>query len=220
MGFFSNVLGNALHSHIHPSHLDKSEVQLLERHLRLTICAWYTQCMIHSQDKSVCGPPHWTSLSWSPNCQLWLFSGGVGRNRSNIYISNDVSCLHVPRYCLPLHHSGSRWFGAVLHHIQYFNQYWLQKCDWRVVATLLYRAVLSEFRVARPCRTSSNHIPYRGRSTGQFRVSLGWFNHIKPPRTTVMKGEAGRKGSLEWVRGGSTAPNLLEPLWCRGKQAY
>ena len=56
-GIFSNVLGNALHSHIHSSHLDKSEVQLLERHFRLTVCAWYTQCMMHSQDKLVCVPP-------------------------------------------------------------------------------------------------------------------------------------------------------------------
>ena len=34
---FSNVLDNPLCSHIHSSHLDKSEVQLLERHLRLTV---------------------------------------------------------------------------------------------------------------------------------------------------------------------------------------
>ena len=52
------------------------------------------------------------------------------------------------------------------------------------------------------------------------RVRAGRFDHTKPPRTTVLKGEAGLKGSLELVRGGSTAPNLLEPLSCRGKQAY
>lgn len=57
MEFFPMFLGNPLHSRIHSSHPDKPEVQLLERHLRFTVCAWYTQCMIHSQDKSVCGPP-------------------------------------------------------------------------------------------------------------------------------------------------------------------
>ena len=95
----------------------------------------------------------------------------------------------------------------------------------------------SKLRVVRLHRTSSNHCHEGGnRPAGQVRVSTGWFDHTKPPRTTflqgnkdyravlsefgvvrphrttVMKGEAGRKGSLESVRGGSTAPNLLEPL--------
>ena len=48
-----------------------------------------------------------------------------------------------------------------------------------------YRVVSSEFGVVRPHRTSSNHCD----------VDL--------------------QGSFEWVRGGSTTPNLLEPLWCR-----
>ena len=43
-------------------------------------------------------------------------------------------------------------------------------------------------------------------------MRLRWFNHIEPPGTTVMKGEADRKGSLESVRGGSTVQNLLKPL--------
>ena len=34
------------------------------------------------------------SLSWSPNCQLWLPSG-VGRNRSNVHIWND-SLTNIP----------------------------------------------------------------------------------------------------------------------------
>ena len=42
-------------------------------------------------------------------------------------------------------------------------------------------------------------------------MSSGLFVHTKPPRTTVMKGEAGLKGSSECVRGGSTAQNLHEP---------
>ena len=63
-GIFSSVLGNPLHSHLHSSHPDKPEVQLLERHLRLTVCAWYTQCMIHSQDNLVSVPVHPVSLSW------------------------------------------------------------------------------------------------------------------------------------------------------------
>ena len=79
-------------------------------------------------------------------------------------------------------------------------------------------------------------------STGRFnhtkppRVSLGWFDHTEPPQTTVTKGEAGLQGrftepsrttvtngeaglqgSFEWVWGGSTTSNLLEPLWWRGK---
>ena len=48
----------------------------------------------------------------------------------------------------------------------------------------------------------------RSRTTRQFRVSLGRFDHIEPSLTTVMKGEAGQKGSLVSVRGVSTAPNL------------
>ena len=46
------------------------------------------------------------------------------------------------------------------------------------------------------------------------------FDLTEPPRTSVLKGEAGLKGSLEGVREGSTAPNILEPLCGRGKQAY
>ena len=38
---------------------------------------------------------------------------------------------------------------------------------------------------------------------GKVRVSLVRFDHTEPLRTTVMKGEAGLKGSLECVRGGS-----------------
>ena len=84
-----------------------------------------------------------------------------------------------------------------------------------------YRAVSSQFWVVQPLRTSSNHCD-KGVSwwEGQFEVSSGRVNciepsrttFIEPPQTTVMKGEAGRKGSLESVRGGSTALNLLEPL--------
>ena len=39
-----------------------------------------------------------------------------------------------------------------------------------------------------------------------------YLNLPELTQTTVMKGEAGRNGSLESVRGGSTALNLLEPL--------
>ena len=52
------------------------------------------------------------------------------------------------------------------------------------------------------------------------RVSLGRFNQTEPPRTTVMKKEAGLQRWYEWVWGGSTTSNLLETLWWRGKQAY
>ena len=107
-----------------------------------------------------------------------------------------------------------------------------------------YREGSSAFGEVRIQRTSSNHCEEEGsRATGKVRVSLGRFDYteppritmkkgkaglqgrsrttfIEPPQTTVMKGEAGRKGSLESVRGGSTALNLLEPLCCRGKQAY
>ena len=40
---------------------------------------------------------------------------------------------------------------------------------------------------------------YEGGSmtTGQVRVSSGWFDHTKHPRTIVMKGEAGLHGRLE-----------------------
>ena len=38
-----------------PSLHTNLNVQLLERHLRLTVCAWYTQCMIHSQDNTTLG---------------------------------------------------------------------------------------------------------------------------------------------------------------------
>ena len=38
-----------------PSLHTNLNVQLLERHLRLTVCAWYTQCMIHSQDNTALG---------------------------------------------------------------------------------------------------------------------------------------------------------------------
>ena len=83
-----------------------------------------------------------------------------------------------------------------------------------------YRASLSEFGVVRQHQTSSNHFAAGGsRPTGQFRVSSLWFDHIEPPRTTVMKGGEGLQGSYESVKGGSTTPNLLKPLWCRGKQA-
>ena len=56
--------------------------------------------------------------------------------------------------------------------------------------------------------------------TGKVGVRLVRFDLPEPPRTTVMKGEAGLKGNLEGVREGLTAPNILEPLCCRGKQAY
>ena len=46
--------------------------------------------------------------------------------------------------------------------------------------------------MVRPHRTSSNHCDAGGsRPIGQFRVSLGRFDHTEPPRTTVMQGEAG-----------------------------
>ena len=70
-----------------------------------------------------------------------------------------------------------------------------------------------------PVFPSSTHCDEGGSwSEGQFQVSSGRFNCtepslttvIEPPQTTVRKGEAGRKGSLESVRGGSTAPNLLK----------
>ena len=63
-----------------------------------------------------------------------------------------------------------------------------------------------QVRVVRQHRTSSNDCDEGGnRTTGQVRVSSGWFDHTEPPRTTVMKGEAG-------FLGGSTTPNLLDPL--------
>ena len=84
-------------------------------------------------------------------------------------------------------------------------------------------------------RISSNHCHEGGsRATGKVRVSSGRFEYTKPPRTTFLQarqayregsskfgvvrihrtssnhcheGEAGRKGSLESVREGSTVPN-------------
>ena len=80
-----------------------------------------------------------------------------------------------------------------------------------------YRAGSSEFGVVRPKRTSWNHCDERGgRPTGKVRVSSGWFDYTEPLRTTDMKGEAGLLGRFKWVRGGSTTPNLLKTLSCRG----
>ena len=47
--------------------------------------------------------------------------------------------------------------------------------------------------------------------TGKVGVRLVRFDLPEPPRTTVRKGEAGLKGSLERVREGLPAPNFLEP---------
>jgi len=49
-GFAPNAFGSQPHSRNLPNHSHKPEVQLLERHLRLTVRALYTQCMIHSPD--------------------------------------------------------------------------------------------------------------------------------------------------------------------------
>ena len=95
----------------------------------------------------------------------------------------------------------------------------------------------SRFGLVRLRRTSSNHFHEGGsRPAGQVQVSMGWFDHTKPPRTTFILRkqdyravssefgvvrphrtssnhcDSGRKGSLESVRGGSTVPNLLKPL--------
>ena len=54
-----------------------------------------------------------------------------------------------------------------------------------------YRAGTSQLRAVTPHRTSSNHCDAGGSMPiGQVRVSSGRFNHTKPPRTTVMQGEA------------------------------
>ena len=50
-----------------------------------------------------------------------------------------------------------------------------------------YRAVLSEFGVVRPHRTSSNHCDDGEKwSEGQFGVSSGRFNSTEPSQTTVI----------------------------------
>ena len=80
-----------------------------------------------------------------------------------------------------------------------------------------YRAVSSEFGVVRPHLTSSNHCDLGGsRPTGKVRVSLGRFDLTEPPRTTVMKGDAGIQRSLKFgvVQLYRTTSNLLEP-WHR-----
>ena len=58
------------------------------------------------------------------------------------------------------------------------------------------------------------------RPTGQVWVSSEWFVNTKPPRTTLLQGEAGLQGSFVWVLCGLTTSNLLEPLWWRVKKAY
>ena len=69
-----------------------------------------------------------------------------------------------------------------------------------------------EFGVIRPHQTSSNHHDAVGsKPKWQLRVSVEWFECTEPPQTTVRQGEAGLHSSLEWVQGGSTTPNFLEP---------
>ena len=83
-----------------------------------------------------------------------------------------------------------------------------------------------EFEVVQQHRNSTNHcdsnhcVAGGSMPTGQVRVSSGWFHDTEPPWTTVIQGEAGLQCSFERVRGGLISSNLLEPLCCRGKQAY
>ena len=74
-----------------------------------------------------------------------------------------------------------------------------------------YRAVSSEFGVVQPHRTSVNQ--WKAGVQGMLRV-------VQPHRTSVNHWKAGLQGKFEWVRSGSSTPNLLEPLCCRRKQAY
>ena len=51
------------------------------------------------------------------------------------------------------------------------------------------------FGVVQLHRTSQNHCHEGGsRLAGQFRVSTGWFNHTKPPRTTFLQGKQDYRG--------------------------
>ena len=74
--------------------------------------------------------------------------------------------------------------------------------------------------MVRPHRTSSNHCDSGGsRPAGQFRVSLGRFDHAEPPRTTVMQEEAGLQVSsseLGVVQPHRTSSNLLEEAGLQG----
>ena len=57
---------------------------------------------------------------------------------------------------------------------------------------------LQVYRMATNNAITMNHCDKWGsRPTGKVRVSSGRFDHTEPTRTTVMKGEAGLKGSLE-----------------------
>ena len=47
-------------------------------------------------------------------------------------------------------------------------------------------------------------------------MSSGWFNSSEPVRTIVQHVKPCLQWSLTWVRGGSTLPNLIEPLSSRG----
>ena len=48
----------------------------------------------------------------------------------------------------------------------------------------------SKLGVVRLHRTSSNHCHEGGnRPAGQVRMSMGWFDHTKPPRTTFLQGK-------------------------------
>ena len=87
--------------------------------------------------------------------------------------------------------------------------------NYPIVLYPLYHSGSRRFGVVEPPWTHSK-LPCRPASPFITVVRGG---SIGPPRTTLLIGEIGLQGSFKWVWGGSTTPNLLEQLWCMGKQA-
>ena len=163
----------------------------------------------------------WVSSEWFVNTippRTTLLQGEAGPQGSFEWV---LCGLTTPNLLEPLWWRGKKAYRAVTSQLRVVppHQTSSNHCDaggsrprWQVRVW---------FRVVRPRWTSSNHCDAGGSMpTGQVRVSLGWFHHTEPPWTTMIQGEAGLQGSFEWVRGGSITPNLLEPLYCRGEQAY
>ena len=112
-GFAPNAFGSQPHSRNLPNHSHKPEVQLLEGHLRLTVRALYTQCMIHSPDISMCSFSHRVFVSFSssyphrPHCQVSSGERMVGRmpeRRKCTFIVTPILllCCNKPSFsCSP-----------------------------------------------------------------------------------------------------------------------
>ena len=78
------------------------------------------------------------------------------------------------------------------------------------------RVLSHEFGVVRLYRTFCNYIfTAETRCAGCLWTSSGWFKRIEPPLTFSNHFIAKKARCVEFVRGGSTVPNLLEPHHCR-----